>query len=340
MTNRAFHFLSKQAIPLLGEHLTNDEFREHCGNPPKIGHHHRYDPRDIRRVRMARQPGLEKFLAIRQLPPVIVAHTSKGGTGKSSVATNMAVGMAMQGWKICLIDGDAASSGATELLDQQDDEHNLLTLRELLHGKATPQEAFIPIYENADLDFLPADSEMGRLEIELVAMVGREFMFAEHLLKNQEFYRKYDFIVIDTGPNTSLLNFNFMTAANLILAPLMLDGMGLKAMKSLQNNLNDIQRLTKKAPPVLMVPNGFHSGMKHSLENLALVREHYAGNLSQTVIPSYAGVQRQVRIWEGTATPLVESEPTSPASKAIIDLSREIVDLFVSQPFNKQRKGR
>lgn len=339
MKNRSFHYLSKQAIPLLGVHLTNDEFRLHCGNPPKTGHHHRYGPQDIRQVRMALEPGLEDFLASRSLPPVIVAHTSKGGTGKSSVATNMAVGLAMQGWRVCLIDGDPASSGATELLEQQDDERNLLTLRELLHGKASPKEAYVRIYDNAVLDFLPADSEMGRLEIELVSMVGREFMFAEHLLKNQDFYKQYDFIICDTGPNTSLLNFNFMTAANLILAPMMLDGMGLKAMKSLQNNLNDIQRLTKKAPPVMMVPNGFHSGMKHSLENLMLVRKLYAENLSQTVIPTYAGVQRQVRIWEGTATPLIESEPTSPVSKAIFELSKEIVDIFVTQPFKQQSEG-
>lgn len=339
-SGRGFQFLTKQAISLLGEFVPNDEFKTLAGNVQKTGYHSKFQPSDIRRVREALTPGLADFLKSRGRPPVICVHTSKGGTGKSAVATNLSVALAMQGWRVAFIDGDPASSGATELLNCQNDTDDLVTLRDVMDGKVTPEKAFLRIYDNAELFLLPADPGMGRMEIELVSKIGRETLFSEHLKKHSDFYSGFDFIIIDTSPNTTLLNFNFLFAANLIVSPLKLDGAAIKAMRSLQHNLNDIARLTNMEPQVMLVPNAYHAGMTHSIENLALVRDAYPENLSKTVIPTYAGFERQIRIWENWTRPLVESEMSSTASKAIMAVTRELVAKFVTTPLERTRNAK
>ncbi len=335
---RTLEFTSKHAIELVGAAITPDQLKELIDKKEKQTYHNRYSPIEIR---LAREKLFEKHfkeLANRQNPAVICVHTSKGGTGKTTISTNLAVALAAQGYRVCLIDADPQSS-ATTLLGLAPEDENRKTIRNLIspsEGNSSLSEVVVPIYENAYLDFVPADLSMNRLERELNSDRFRDVRFSNYYKNHIDEFKKYEFIIIDTNPSSTTLNFNTMVPANLIIAVAMLDGLSLLALKSLFADLEDIEELTKVAPAILLVANGFHPTMKHVRENLEILENKYGSYLAKTRIPTYAGFGRQVRLQSGKRLPLFESEPISAAAKSLLELSREVSGLFSEHSVNSR----
>ncbi len=329
---RLLEFTSKQAIELVGTAITLDHLKDLIdkSQQEKQTYHNRYSPIEIRGVREKLFENHFKQLANRKGPALVCVHTSKGGTGKTTISTNLAVALAAQGYRVCLIDADPQAS-ATTLLGLEPENKDRKTLRNLISpsiGTSSLEEVVIPIYKNAYLDFVPGDLNMGRLERELAGSRLRDINFSEYYKDHIAEFKKYEFVIIDTNPSSTTLNFNMMVPANLIMAVAMLDGLSLSALNTLSADLGDIEKLTKVKPALLLVANGFHPTLKHVQENLEILTEEYGSYMAKTRIPNYAGFGRQVRLYSGKRLPLFESEPVSVAAKALLELSREVSNLF------------
>lgn len=329
---RLLEFTSKQAIELVGTAITPDQLKDLIAKDQKDKqtYHNRYSPIEIRKAREHLFENHFKQLANRKQPALICVHTSKGGTGKTTISTNLAVALAAQGYRVCLIDADPQAS-ATTLLGFAPENEDRKTLRNLISPSTSASslaDVAIPIYENADLDFIPGNLNMGRLERELAAERARDMCFSSYYKKHVNEFKKYEFVIIDTNPSSTTLNFNMMVPANLIIAVAMLDGLSLSALHTLAADLADIESLTDVKPALLLVANGFHPTWKHVKENLEILRYGYGSVMAKTHIPSYTGFGRQVRLHSGKRLPLFESEPLSAAAKALLELSREVSELF------------
>ncbi len=331
---RLLEFTSKQAIELIGGSITLDQLKDFINKSQEKKHtyHTRYSPIDIRKAREKLFEDHFKKLEARKGPPLICVHTSKGGTGKTTISTNLAVALAAQGYRVCLIDGDPQAS-TTTLLGLSPHNPNRKTLRNLISpiiGNSLLEEVAIPIYENAYLDFIPGDLNMNRLERELAGERVRDMCFSGYYNKHIAEFKKYEFVIIDTNPSSTTLNFNMMVPANLIIAVAMLDGLSLSALETLSAELDDIEKLTKIKPPLLLVMNSVNLILTHVQENLKALKKEHSLSMAKTLIPNYAGFGRQVNLESGRCLPLFESEPVSPAGKALLELSREISNLFAN----------
>jgi chromosome partitioning protein len=351
---RRLEYRAKQALRLLGNiqgaPLTHAQLRAEAGDEVKqtrqgISVANLYGPNDLRKVREKLDPMLMDALRnpiYNGLPPIIVGHVTKGGTGKTSVTVNEAVALAAQGYKVLLIDADPQGS-ASETLGVDTSHEALKTLRDVMAPeKATDelQDVVISIYENATLHLIPADNKLTRLDREISMVRNPDKQFFNLLSKNTEFFKQYDFVLIDTAPSSSSLNFNMMVAATMILCIVSLDGSTLKALDTLEMDIGDINDLLGSQPPFMLVPNKFHNGEKHCVTNLDFLRNRYERVMCEHVVPVYTGFARQVKVWDvQSSRPLFEDEPSAPACEVMLDISRVLIKRLVEEPAAALRKA-
>lgn len=334
---RRLEFRVRTAIDLLDLPIDREAMVDLAGRQEKTSYHRVFSPEDLERVRSQLQPSLVAKRAHRkqngQVPPILVSHISKGGTGKTTVMGNLALAIAMQGYRVLLIDADPQAS-MTTLMGIDPEASELITLGSLIKGvaKLGPsipfRHAVHQIYENATLDFIAADNEMNRFERETASLVDRSRLFSGWLHAARQDLAEYDVILVDTNPASSILNFNLMIAATAVMAVVMLDGLSMKAITSLLADMEEIRETQHKDVPLLFVANGIHLGKKHTRDNYDILKAAYGGHLADTVIPEYAGFGRQGRPG-GESRLLLESEPGCQASKLLLELSRQIVRVLI-----------
>lgn len=330
---RTLEFKASRAIELLREPIDAHTLREICGFTSEDkgdARHYRYTPDDLRRARLKLDGATEdRLIPLRAdgLPGILVTRTSKGGTGKSSVTANLAATLAFSGYRVLVIDGDPQGS-LTELFGVDTEDPDLKTLLNVLFQKLPLEEATIPIYANCQLDLLPADVILNDVDYALNAVPDRLRVFDKWLSANKASLVKYDIVLVDTNPGTTLLNFNLAVPAHMLMAVLALDGLSLKTMKNLKVSLYELAEARgSQSSPLTLIANMLDPSVKHIKDNYELLKtdERSSAYLNPVTIPKYAGFGRQCRVGGG-AMPLVEAEPNTPAARRFIDLAQWVVE--------------
>ncbi len=150
---------------------------------------------------------------------VITVGTLKGGTGKTTLAFNMA-GVLAETKKVLIIDADPqcniTSDVGINIADQ-----SLRTIREIFNNKKTkPNEIIIksPIKELPNLDIIGSSIKLTATELQLVSRSGRELILQHYIEDNIKVFREYNYIIIDTNPSMGIVNQNaFFVADNIII---------------------------------------------------------------------------------------------------------------------------
>jgi chromosome partitioning protein len=302
-------------------------------------------PMDIRKLhgqvrpdRAARLSQLEGDLPT-NVPPIVVCHFTKGGVGKTTVLTNVAIELARQGLKVLFIDADPQGTSTT-LFGVDVDDANIRTLQNVLfgyNGTSTPiKSAIIPLYEDAVLDLIPSDLGLSTFDLEAYPKKLREFLVKNLIKDNKDFFSQYDIVLVDTNPGSNLLNLNLMIAADNIFMPVSLDILSVKSMRLMAAELQEVQSTDNRKRNMIVVGNCYQAGTRHGEASLESLQKNYPLEMMATVIPSYAGVKRQG--WGGIDHPqiLIEIEPNSPAAKKLSQLAVELANrLMWAEPNNK-----
>ena len=144
---------------------------------------------------------------------VLCMLNNKGGCGKTSMCSGIATSMAELGLRVLIIDGDGQRNLSASF-DMPRSEKNFgaaVLAEQDLNGYIQPTP-----YEN--IDIIVADVSMGTLDTALHTKISPENIVRSSLrLVIERGY--YDYMLIDTIPNLSLLNFNIVNASNFVLIP-------------------------------------------------------------------------------------------------------------------------
>ena len=124
--------------------------------------------------------------------------SEKGGTGKTTSAINVAAALARKKFRVLLVDCDPQANTSFVLLGGHIAEPP--TLAHVLIGQGEARDAIRKTRYDR-LDLLPADVTLADANLALAVELGRERRLKVAL---ESVDRDYDYVVLDTSPNSSL----------------------------------------------------------------------------------------------------------------------------------------
>ena len=147
---------------------------------------------------------------------IISFANNKGGVGKTTTTASVGTILARQGYKVLLVDLDAAGHLTSSFVSMNESPYP--TIYEVLTDKLDAQEKEelrLSIREN--LWLYPSSLQLAKMEFELAAALERERKLQRLLAPVQD---DYDFILIDCPPSLGIMTLNAFTASNEIIIPM------------------------------------------------------------------------------------------------------------------------
>ncbi len=228
---------------------------------------------------------------------VIAVYAMKGGVGKSSLAVNLAHGLAESGKRTLLWDIDAQGAVAF-LLGQSGADAKA---KKLFSRDVDPADVIVPT-NYPELDLIAADLSLRHLESDLaVESPKRLKKLLDRLTPD------YDRIVLDCPPGLGGISEQIFRAADLLVVPLAPAPLALRTLEQVEALLAEARG--KKAPEILPV-------LSMVDRRKALHREIVAAHPQWPTIPM-ASVVEQMGLKQA---PLAEFAAKSAAGKAFANV--------------------
>lgn len=147
---------------------------------------------------------------------VITLLNEKGGVGKTTLATHIAVGLALRGNRVLLVDADPQANATTALGIQKSP-----VFHDLIVRHSAWRDAMFPIAWNVISDEPVDDGRLilvpGNDESRVVPMeISSDTLIRQRF---RELGNAVDYIIVDTSPTPSLLHSSIMLASDYVLAP-------------------------------------------------------------------------------------------------------------------------
>lgn len=135
---------------------------------------------------------------------VITVTSGKGGVGKTNISVNLAVAMALQGYKVCLFDADIGLANVNILMGIEG-KH---TLEDVISGDKQLKDVIIQNWNG--IDIIPGSSGVEHFESAEQAVVS-------NVIKDFARLEKYDYMVVDTGAGIGKAVASFCLASSIMI---------------------------------------------------------------------------------------------------------------------------
>ncbi|HKA53680.1 MAG TPA: ParA family protein [Candidatus Binatia bacterium] len=205
----------------------------------------------------------------------VVVAMFKGGTGKSTVATTVAVGLARRGRRVTLVDLDAQAN-ATDMLGYA--EQRQVDMYGVIVEGTAPEAIAIKIDDY--LQLLPSSQALAPISNWLVMQNRREEILKKRLAK----LHGAEYVILDTGPSFSLLNLNALMYATEAWLPVSMDYLSLTGVSQLLDTLKMVEEeLGHRLPLRYVIPTFFDGRTRKSTAVLDTLKESFGATVTPPI---------------------------------------------------------
>lgn len=215
---------------------------------------------------------------------IITVNVNKGGTGKSTISYTLAKWLTLvENKRVLLIDGDRSCNlsysfsgvGESSILD--------------IFNKTGQPVEFYNVGKN--LDFIKGSEHLEDNELDLKSRQNNCMLLFMWIADNIDKLKGYDYVVIDTHNDTSLVTYNFLSVADIVLGVSEPSRNGFRAWLELEETLDYLKTeivdvVTRQtyvtATPYLIANKVDHMGSssKQFLEMVEL-QQNYLGMIQK-----------------------------------------------------------
>ena len=203
--------------------------------------------------------------------PVI---NNKGGVGKTTTAVNVAAGLARRGRNVLLVDLDSQGSASVSLGVSQND----LTPSSaaMLFGEVPIEEVIRPTGLDG-VDLITGSLELANADVRLKSKKNGQNRLRECLAKVKD---RYQTIIIDCAPSTSILSVCSLVAADAFIVPVAPSYLALEGIVSLGETVRRVRQGIGEAAPILGVLLTMVDRNQEEVSGaIQEVRNHYGGKV-------------------------------------------------------------
>lgn len=195
----------------------------------------------------------------------IAISLSKGGTGKTTTAINLAAGLALAGSRVLLIDLDSQGHVSRALGAQAE-----AGLAEILQESSKPEDVLIQAREG--LWILAGGRALaGSKRLLSMREFGGELAVSEAL---EPLEGRFDYTILDTAPGWDVLSVNALFYAEEILAPVSLEALTLQGLLDFSQSIQAVQKYKTLALRYIL-PTFLDGRVKKSQEILEQLQRAY-----------------------------------------------------------------
>lgn len=162
----------------------------------------------------------------------IAVVNQKGGVAKTTTAVNLAVGLAMEGKRVLLIDLDPQAHSTLALRIESEEIPAEKTVAALFYD--TPLADILVETIEPNLKLVPASIHLATAVENLYSILFREGKLKNALPVVRE---RFEYAILDCGPTLGVLSVNAIVAADRILIPTRLSFYSLDGLNALLNTI-------------------------------------------------------------------------------------------------------
>jgi MinD-like ATPase involved in chromosome partitioning or flagellar assembly len=260
----------------------------------------------------------------------IAIHSSRGGTGKTVIATNLAVILANKGFNVALVDLDFRAPSLSLVFSEGIRLPVKCWLNDFLNGKCTAAQIFTDVsgkynlkgklligLANPAVDAMRNVMEKSRSWE--VAAVKKLFSLLSTLND-----LKVDFCITDTSPGMQYSSINAIVSSDISVIVTTLDSLDLKGAEDMLTELYDalekkVVILANKASPETRIKSSGYAGKV--ADRLEKILKHPVVD----VIPCYCDVLQTQR-----TSLLAVEKPNHPFVKNLVDVAEKLEKSYLA----------